>query len=623
YSLKAECYCLHVETGAALGEGDKDRLERNLNLARSLGARVQSVPNVDVADGVLTYARRNEVSIIVVGKRGIAPARRIFAGPSLTERIVKESGDIAVFAVQDRPIREPLRSRVAALVKASPPWQYAAALLGIAAVTGLNLVLAGTVGYWAASIPYLAAISLLALVLERRPVLVAALVSAVLWDVLFIPPRYAIVISRPEDYLMLGLYVILAATSGWATGKLKANQAMLLVREERMSLLSELASELAATSGAEAIVAKAVGFLERAFQSEALIILKGPDGALKAEPEGGWMPLDEKATSAAHYCLSSGRAAGRYTSTLPVVEWHFEPLDSPKGGIGVIGLRPATGQAWTAQLESLLRTMSRTVSLAVERALLAAEKEAAALDRESERLGRLLLDSVSHELRTPLTVIEGSASALADEETAGDPAARGALVAGILGASGRLNGIVENLLSMSRLEAGKLVLARSLVEAEELVAAAAKLAEADLAGHELSLKPEPLSISCDAGLIIQALVNLLRNAARHGGSRSRIALSVVPTASGAEFTVADDGPGLGPAELPRLFTKFFRAEGAAPGGSGLGLAICKGIVEAHGGRIAAGNLAGGGFAVSFTLPAGEDCPDPDGLVARAGEGGGP
>jgi two-component system sensor histidine kinase KdpD len=575
---------------------------------------VTGLLNVDVAAAVLDYARKNEISVIVVGKRGISGARRLFRGRSLTERIVAGSGDIAVFAVQDEAVAEPLRTRAADLVRGSPPRQYAAALLAIAALTCLNIVLAGRVGYWAASIPYLAAISLLALVLDRKPVLAAALLSVLLWDVLFIPPRFSFVISRPEDFLMLGLYLILATSSGWAPGKLKANQAMLLVRESRMSLLSELASELAATSAPHDIVARGASFLERAFEAEAIVMLKGGDGKLKEEPEGGWIALDGKTLSAARLCLSSGRGTGRYTSTLPMVEWHFVPMDTPQGGIGAIGLRRAEGRAWTDELESFLRTMCRTISLALGRALLSAEKEALALDRESDRLGKLLLDSVSHELRTPLTVIEGSASALSDEETARDEGARRALVAGILGAAARLNGIVENLLSMSRLETGKLVLARSDSEAEELVAAAAKLAADDLAGHELSLGAEPgLELSCDAGLVVQVLANLLRNAARHGGPVSRIAVRAEPGPSGARFSVSDDGSGLGEAELPRLFSKFYRGERASPGGSGLGLAICKGIVEAHGGRISARNLVGGGFEVSFSLPS-------PGAGAQAGPG---
>ncbi len=614
YSLKSEWHCLHVETGAEPGETDKERLERSLGLARGLGARVASVPNVDIAAGVLEYAHRNGISIIVMGKRGIRAARRPFRGPSLTDRIIAGSGDIAVFAVQDRPVREPARKRLSAALRSSPPWQYLAAFLAISILTPPNLLLAHLVGYLAASVPYLAAISLLALALDRGPVVLAALLSAALWDFLYIPPRFALLISRPEDYAMLALYFVLALSAGWATGRLRANQAMLVVRESRMALLGELASALAGTSNVGAIVGTGVSFLEKAFGAEALIFLRDASGGLKGEPEGGWMALDERTLEAASYCLGSGRSAGRYTSTLSTVEWHFVPMDAPGGLIGVIGIRTAEGSAWTTDLESFLRTLSRTISIAVQRELLSEENQAAERGRESERLAKLLLDSVSHELRTPLTIIEGSASALADDETSRDDHARRSLVAEIIGGTERLNGIVENLLSMSRLESGHLALDRTEAESEELLAAAVKAARSELNGRELKLSVNPAPgdhaarpqalLYCDAGLIVQVLVNLLQNAARHSPDKARISVEVREEEGRTIFVVADQGPGVEEAELSRLFTKFYRGERARPGGTGLGLAICKGIVEAHGGSIIGRNLVGGGFAVEFSLPKG-------------------
>ena len=103
-------------------------------------------------------------------------------------------------------------------------------------MTGLNLALADYAGYWAAAITYLAAISLSALALDRWPVLLAALLSAVAWDFFFIPPRYTMYIGRTEDILMLVLYLLVALCSGWLTGRLRASERLLAARESRMSL---------------------------------------------------------------------------------------------------------------------------------------------------------------------------------------------------------------------------------------------------------------------------------------------------------------------------------------------------------------------------------------------------
>jgi two-component system sensor histidine kinase KdpD len=280
-------------------------------------------------------------------------------------------------------------------------------------------------------------------------------------------------------------------------------------------------------------------------------------------------------------------------------------METPQGAKGVIGLRPAAGRAWAEDLEALLRTMARTISLAVERALLSEKNTANALAQESERLSKLLLDSVSHELRTPLTVIQGAASVLGDEDTGRDEATRRALLGEVLDATDRLNGIVENLLSMGRLESGNLRLQRVEVDPEDLLSAALKTTDAELKGRKIEVEAPATvyPLSCDAALVVQVLINLLRNSARYAGDNARIAIEIGSRPDGASFSVRDDGPGVREADLGRLFDKFFRAERTVPGGTGLGLAICKGIVAAHGGRIAARNLPEGGFAVDFELPA--------------------
>ena len=603
YSIKMEWDCVYIENGVELTEADKDKLAKNFALARNLGAKVTSIPNTDVVAGVIGFAESNMSSIIVVGKSGIPEQRRLFSHRSITERLIKESGNVPVFVVQERPIKEVFRKRVAKKLQASPKWQFAAATLVIVAVTGLNLLLTSYVGYWAASVTFLSAIILLALTLERGPMLLAAFLSALLWDYLFIPPRFTFYISRPEDILMLGLYFLVAATSGLMTGRLRGNERMLLIREKRMSLLGELASELAGTMDLKAIIDCGIASLTKAFEAEVLVLLENGEGDLKREPETGLTPLDEKTLSAAEVCFTSGRSSGRYTSTLPVIDWHFVPMETPKGTKGVIGLRLAQGKAWGDDQEALLRIMVRTISLAVERELLSEKNAANALAVESERLSKLLLDSVSHELRT---VIQGASSALQDNDTVLDVEARSSLLVEIKDAVSRLNGIVENLLSMSRIETGAIHLQRIETDPEDLVAAALAAADSELAGHDVKVDYESTitePVICDAVLIVQTLANLLRNSARYAGAHARISLLIGSRPGFVSFSIRDDGPGVREPDIEHIFDKFFRAGRSVPGGTGLGLAICKGIVVAHGGTISARNLSEGGFAVDFELPA--------------------
>ena len=362
--------CLTVDSGGYASAEEAERLGKSQRAAAGLGARVSSRANADAAEGILAYARERGASAIVLGK-----GRRKPFGRGVLERVLDSAGDLPVLAVGARGEHKALAPRRIRPDSADRPAvgyavaQYIAACLVVAALTGINVALTGYAGYWAAAIPYLAGISLKALVLDRMPVLFAAFLSAAAWDFFFIPPRFTFTISRTEDVLMLVLYFFVAICSGWLTGRLKLNERLLVVRERRMSRMSELASSLAGAKGLGAIVGASVSALKAAFDTEATIILREGAGELKKEAETGWEPLDEQARLAARLCLDMAKSAGRFTDDFEDSEWHFVPMESPHGCIGVIGLRPGSDRAWSQDLESYLRTMARTVSIALAREL--------------------------------------------------------------------------------------------------------------------------------------------------------------------------------------------------------------------------------------------------------------
>jgi len=619
YSLKADLDCVHVDSGERPSEEERSRLAVNLRLAQDLGASVTTLTGRDVPRAIADLARERHAFVIVVGKSGVATFRGPFRKPTLSERIISESGTIPVFAVQERPLREPLRRRAAKKLEAAPGIQYATSLAVVLLVTGFNLLIAPLAGYRSASIVYLTTISFLALGLERRAVFAAALASALLWDFLFIPPRFTFVVSHTEDALMLVLYFVVAITTGFLTSRLKANARLLAIREVRLRVMGELASELAGTSGLDGILDRSAAALRKAFDAAVVFLLDDGEGRLETTPRPALTALGDKATTAAEWAFAKGTPAGRSTRTLPVVEWHFVPLEAPQGRVGVLGLKPKDGRAWSDDFEDWLSTMSRTVSMAIERERLAAKANAAEFAKESERIGALLLDSVSHELRTPLAVIEGAASALADGDAIDEPNRR-ELVAEIGRSARRLDGIVEDILSMSRLESGGVALRLDDCDPVDIASTAIESASEEFVGMrvELEAPSEPRPLRCDEGLVVQVLVNLLRNCRRHAGTNPKVTIGIEQESGTTTFSVRDDGPGVSEAELARLFDKFYRSGPAKPGGTGLGLSICRGIVRVHGGDIVARNLWGQGFEIVFGLP--DAGPSP--LVEQPGTGGG-
>jgi two-component system sensor histidine kinase KdpD len=596
---------LHVESGRPLNQEQREQLRLNLNLARQLGAEVVLIPSDNIAEAVIRFAKANHVSQIVVGKSGGVLRRIRIRAPSLTDRIVAASGEIDVAVVQEKG-----RPPVAVRGRVSPRLRSEAVSLGkalavIAAVTGIGLLSLQTIGYRSVSILYLLAIIGLAIWVSRPAVLISAVLCALIWDFFFIPPRFVFTIGRLEDVLMFFLFVLTATVLGFLMSRLRANQEMLTVREQRLSLLFAFSQALSVRQNLEDIVRTGLEYLNKHFEVEVLIHLKSETGALEAKPHSlRELEFEAGELTAAQWCFSNRLPCGRYTTTFPSVHYHYAPLLTPDSTVGVVGLRLENGQPWLPDQEDLLQMLSRTLALSMERELLAEANRKLLMARESERLGRILLNTVSHELRTPLTTIKGSITALMDASTLRDPKALEILLAETLEATDRLNGVVENLLSMSRLESGRLKLRKTLVDVSDLTSVVSDALSGRTAEHPFAIRVDEdvPAVLVDFVLMVQALSSLLQNALNHTPAGTPVELAVLRRGAEVLFTVSDEGPGVPPEELPRLFEPFFRGSRAASGGIGLGLSICRGIVEAHGGKVSASINHKGGLSVSIVLP---------------------
>jgi K+-sensing histidine kinase KdpD len=235
----------------------------------------------------------------------------------------------------------------------------------------------------------------------------------------------------------------------------------------------------------------------------------------------------------------------------------------------------------------------------------AAEATAASLSARTETMRSALLSTVSHDLRTPLAIIKGAASTLRDARSALDAAETEGLLASIADETDRLERLVGNLLEMTRLESGGLTPKREWLPVEELLASALSRLEDAVAGRPVSIDtPAGLPmLQADPVLLEQVVINLVENAVKYAPSGTPISVSARPEGEAIAIEVSDRGPGIPPGAEQKVFEKFYRGpESNRASGSGLGLAICKGIVEAHGGTITAGNREGGGARFTVRLP---------------------
>ena len=518
FNLKAEWTALFVETGAPLGDAAQESLRKNMNLARQLGAAMVTVPSDNVPLAVIRFARSRGITEIVVGKAGIIGGQGLFRRRTIAEQIMKMSGDIDVAVVQEKG-KSLARQRVklSSYLRAERA-SIAKMVLAIALVTGVNLLALPVIGYRSASILYLMTVIGLAFFTSRAAVLIAAGLSALLWNYFFLPPRFTFLITKLEDVLMFFLYFTTAAALAFLMSRLRVNQKMLGIRARRMSLLLDLSQSLSHQRTLEGLLTAGMEYVSRYFEVEVIAFLPDVSGGLERAPRSlTGIEVDEKEYSVARWCFDSRTPCGAYTDTLHMARFHYVPLLTPDAAVGVLGVSRAEGTAWLPEQEDSLQMLGRTLSLSIERELLAEENRRNMMARESERLGRVLLNTVSHELRTPLTAIKGSITALMDPVTGRDEEARRLLMAETLTATDRLNAIVENLLSMSRLESGMLRLKRSATDVMDLVSVAADAMRSQSSEHPLSISVEEdvPAVSLDFTLMAQVLSNLLTNAVRH------------------------------------------------------------------------------------------------------------
>lgn len=604
--LRCRWLAVHVKGPRPLAEAAEARLARNLEAARELGAEVVTTTDDELARGLLRVARERNVTQIILGKPAGAGFLAWLRHGRLVRRLMQESGEIDLHVVKaekgpgvaDPKPRQP---------SAGPHVNQYLLAAGVILATGLaNLVIMALAGPRVPGLLFLVAVVLLALFVGRGPVLLAGALSALAWNYFYLPPRFTLLIERAEDWILFATYFLVALVLGQLVARIRSQAEAERRREERSRALYELTRDLAETGSRDEVIWHLIAQINRVFNAPAAISL--PLGDHLVPHPDSTLTLGEKELGVSAWSFRQRKAAGRHTDNLPGASALHLPLATNRQTFGVLAVS-FPGRNLTLVQRDLLETFARQAALVLDRIELRTAAEQTRLFAESERLSRALLNSISHELRTPLAAITSAASALADTEANAQEPQR-ALLAEIQEANARLNRIVGNLLDVARLESGKVVPRLDWHDARDLVQTTLRELPRDLAAHPVKteLPEEPMLVRLDFSLVQHAFTNLLTNAATHTPAGTPIEIRASLEDDLLILSVADQGPGIAPELLPRIFDKFFRAPDAPTGGSGLGLTIAKGFIEAQGGTITAANRPGGGAVFTLRLPQREKPP---------------
>ncbi len=608
-ALKSEWIAIHLAPSdrESTDRGLLRRAEKAMRLAERLGATAVRLKAKDMAEEILSYAKRNNITQIVIG-RSKSRLLRAWFGKSLSEELVAKANGLAVTVVAREPDASAQAFRLPRPHIAVSG--AAAAALGVAAATLLGAGLQHLTRFPNLSMVYLFAVLLCALRLGVWAGVLAALLSFLSYNFFFIDPQYTFTVAEPYELLSLFIFLVVAVVTGGLAGRLHEQSEAIAERAEATQALYDFSRKLSGAVRLDDVLWLLAAQSAAVVGGRSIILLReGADLTIQT----AWPPEEDISTSdwaAARWANDRKEPAGRLTGTLPSARFQFRPLLSSHGVLGVVGVDPeSVDDLLPSPTESALQSFIEQAAIAIERTLLVDQATKAETATETERLRAALLTSVSHDLKTPLASIVGSVTSLrqlGDQMTEQD---RADLLATIEEEANRMTRFVGNLLDMTKIEAGAIDIRRDWVDVADAIRGTFARAKKSFPKRktEIAISKSLPMVRGDANLLEQVLFNLLDNADKYSGPQSTTRVVARTIGNTVEIAVSDEGIGIPSDALGKVFDKFYRvagSDGRSPG-TGLGLSICAGLINGMGGSIKAESPIANdrGARITITLPA--------------------
>ncbi len=573
---KGDLLGIHVRSGDGLAGPPPGELERHRELLRELGGSYREVVATDPTDGLLSVARAEHATQLVLGSSQRSRLTELLRG-SVINAVIRQAGDLDIHVISTRgakpdesPLTKPRRPVALGLSGRRQLWGWGLAAVGLPLLTVILAQLRSSVTLPGDLLLYLALVVSVSAVGGPLPGLVGAVVAFLLANWYFTPPIHTFTIGEGNNVLALIVFLGVAGLVSWLVGYASRRSVESGRARSEAAVLVRLAGALLSEQDP---LAEVMGQLRTTFRLESLSLLRR-DGA------AGWRSV---------------AVAGDL------------PPNTPEGGTETVFLDSDTvlainGPDLSADDRRVLRAFTDQLAVALRSRELAAEASSAELLSQANELRTALLRAVSHDLRTPLASIKASATTLLADDVAWTPEATHELLLTIDEEADRLNKLIGNLLDMSRLQGGTLDLLREDVGLDEVVAQAlASLGER--AKRVVTEVPETLPrINTDPALLERAVANVIDNAIAWSPLDRPVRLEAAQFGGSVELRVIDRGPGIPPDQRERIFQPFQRLGDQPRGeGVGLGLAVARGFVDAIGGELTVEDTPGGGATMVFSF----------------------
>ena len=619
-AFKGILTALYVETPefAAVSDEDKKRLRQNIRLAEQLGAKIETVYGDDVPYQIAEFARLSGVSKIVIG-RSSSIKKHFFNKPTLTEKLIAHAPNMDIHIIPDSSDIVKYRKMKFKMNK-----DFSLSLRDM--MKSIGILLAATLigyafswlGFKEANIVtvYILAVLIIAVITTSRLYsMVSSVVSVLVFNFFFTVPKFTFM-AYDDGYPVTFLIMLTVAfiTSTLAI-KLKNHAKQAAHAAFRTKILFDTNQLIQKASGTNEIITATANQLIKLLGKNIVIYCckdnkLGNPHVFRANGELSEDELttdNEKAT--AQWVMKNNKHAGATTDTLSGAKCMYFAIRVNSNVYGVVGIE-MNNDTLDSFESSVLLSILGECALAMENEQNAKEKEAAAILAKNEQLRANLLRAISHDLRTPLTSIMGNADNLLSNGTSFDEETKHLIYKDIYDDSMWLINLVENLLSVTKLEDGRMKLNLSLELMDEIITEALNHINNKGGTHKIiTINSDEIAlVNVDARLIIQVVINLVDNAIKYTPEGSEIIIKTKVTSKNVEVSVADNGCGIPDESKSKVLDMFFSGANSITDSRrsiGIGLSLCKSIVTAHGGRIFVSDNKPQGAVFTFTLPAKE------------------
>lgn len=618
----AQAFCgsftaLYVQTpgDAAMNTEDTSRLQANMHLAKQLGAEIVTTHGEDVPTQIAEYARLSGVTKIVIGQSGIQ-CRHFFSKPILTERLIALITAADIHIIPDaEDYRNSRRKPSIPIYPAFPATRdllLTAGIFAAATIVGWFFLQLGFANANIIMVYLLGVLLTSAFTSGYTCGVLSAFLSVILFNYFLTEPRLSLAAygsKYPITFVVMFTAALLTST---LAAKLKAHAQLSARDAYRAKLLFDMNRQLQKAETPEEVYQMTATQIQKLMQRDVLICPAQGDTLLDGivYPVDGSSPHsiseDEQEPDVIHWVWQNRRRAGATTETFPKAKRLYFAICTWQQVYGVIGILMEKQTQPDAFTSSILFSILGECALTLESLRNADEKEKAAVLAKNEQLRANLLRSISHDLRTPLTSISGNADTLLHCYDVLDDQTRKQIFSDIYDDAQWLIGLVENLLSITKIANGNVKLHLSDQVVDDIISEALRHIDRRSAEHHITMNcgEIPLLVRVDAGLIMQVLINLVNNAIKYTPAGSTIQITAIQRGNVAEICVSDNGTGI-PNELKeRVFEMFFTGSNPTSDSRrslGLGLSLCQVIVHAHHGKMTLKDNLPHGCIFSFTV----------------------